>query len=216
MPIYYYVIPGPAFHEQICPALSASWKERSFAPCRDLCAGLATACLGAPGCHFLQSAKPLLCQAAQALPFDRLYWSHLVGEILVYSAVRMPEVPLSPETLGELLAAAQEAEEGRYGGRLGSIEQAGYGSRDLIFGGKYYRPGQVGWNDHADVTRLAADLAAFDPRAWDLVKLRPRWERTSEAERDEELDFVREWFPALRELYQQAEAERDVVVCETL
>jgi hypothetical protein len=128
----------------------------------------------------------------------------------------MPEVPLSPETLGCLLAPAYDGEVARHRGWLAPVKQACYGSRDLVFGGKYYRPEQVGWNDHADVTCLAADLAGIDPAVCDVADLLPLRGMASEAETEEELEFVREWFPALRELYQQAQAERNVVICERL
>jgi hypothetical protein len=215
MPMYYYVLPGRTFHRQISPALAASWQQRSFAPCRDLCASLAES-LASPGGDYLQSAKPLLCQAAQGLSFDRLYWTHLVGEILVYSAVRMPEIPVSPETLCCLLAPACNGEDRRGREQWAPVEQACYGSQDLLFGGKHFRPEKVGWNDHSDIVRLADYLAAVEPARWDVADLRPLADAAGDEELGEELEFAREWFPALCELYQSAHAEEHIIVCESL
>jgi hypothetical protein len=165
---------------------------------------------------FLQSNEPLLFQVARGLPFDRVFWTHLVGEILTYSAVEMPEIPLAPATLCGLLNPARDLERTRERVRMTPIEQVHYGSRDLILGAGFYRPDQVGWNDNDDVQRLAGFLAALKPDRWKATDLPVLDEAVSEEERAEELEFICEWFPALREFYQRAHTEQHIVVCEEL
>ena len=96
------------------------------------------------------------------------------------------------------------------------IEQAHYGSRDLVFGGGFYCPERAGYNDISDAERLATYLDTLDPGSWTAEALAGLPELESAEERVEELEYVRAWFPALRDLYRRARAERQVVVCEVL
>jgi hypothetical protein len=94
------------------------------------------------------------------------------------------------------------------------IQQAHFGSRDLRFGGAFYRPDHAGLNDEADVGRLLSYLDGIDPGAWHESMLCPMLEFGSRAEREEELAFVRDWWPALVEMYRGAADQVQVIVCE--
>jgi hypothetical protein len=152
----------------------------------------------------------------EGLSFDRACWRHLVGEVLLYGAAELPELEIAPETLCCLLAPEPYREGIVPRERLAPIQQAHYGARDLVFGGGYYRPEHAGYNDSDDVARLAAYLAAVDPTRWRVADLANLREMTDETERLEELEFAREWFPALCELYQRAGECNRVVVCEMI
>src|SRR5262249_10055443 len=96
------------------------------------------------------------------------------------------------------------------------IQQAHFGTRDLWIGSKVYRPEQVGLNDNQDVARLAGYLASINAEQWTVADLQGLREAGSEEDRFEELEFAREWFPALRELYQRPAEGGQVIVCEIL
>ncbi len=216
MPLYHLLLDAGTFHDRIRPALSASWRQRDFRPCRDLCATLVPAAESFARRYHLGPDEPLLAEVARGLPFDRDLWRHLAGEVLWYSASDIPEFETAPDALCCLLAPE------RYRGgpaereRFAPIEQAHYGSRDLVFGGGFYRPEQAGHNDTQDVGRLADYLEALEPVRWAVEQLAVLEGTATEEDRAEELEDVRAWFPALRDLYRRARAERHVVVCEVL
>jgi hypothetical protein len=216
MPLYHLLLDAPAFHGRIRPALSAAWLRRSFEPCRPLCEALLPAARAFAERNRLGPDQPLLAEVARGLPFDRNYWRHLVGEILWYSAAEIPEFESAAESLCCLLAPERHLEKTRIREHFAPIEQAHYGTRDLVFGGGYYRPDHAGYNDTPDVGRLTAYLDALDPQAWTVTGLALLEGATSEEDRVEELEFVRDWFPALRELYRRARDRRQIVICETL
>jgi hypothetical protein len=95
------------------------------------------------------------------------------------------------------------------------IVQAHYGSRDLTFSGGFYRPGFAGWNDLSDVHRLSRYLNEVTPTAWTAAQLAALPDLPAD-ERDEELAFLRDWFPALQSLYRQAAQNGRIVVCEEI
>jgi len=95
---------------------------------------------------------------------------------------------------------------------LAPIQQAHRGTRDLTFGAAVYRPEHAGYNNVENVSRLADYLAAVRPQEWtptDLIGLKGAEDG---AEREEELAFAREWFPALADLFRRAR-ERGAVWC---
>jgi hypothetical protein len=216
MPFYHLLIDASAFHNRIRPALAAAWLRRSFAPCQALCAELLPAARAFAERYHLGTDEPLLARVARGLPFDRDFWRHLVGEVLWYSAAEIPEFTSAPDTLCCLLAPERYLEKTRSRERFALIEQAHYGARDLIFGGGYYRPDHVGFNDTPDVERLADYLDSLDPQTWTVTDLALLEGIDSEEDRAEELEFVRDWFPALRDLYRRARDRKQVVVCEVL
>src|SRR5262249_9087900 len=140
----------------------------------------------------------------------------LVGEVLLYSAAEVPELQTVPDTLCCLLAPEryQEGEVPRE--RFAAIQQAHFGTRDLVLGGAYYRPEQAGWNDRADVLRLADYLAAVDPDRWRSPELLALPDVPDLEEAEEELLLARERFALLREMYQRAALAGQIVICEML
>ena len=150
------------------------------------------------------------------LPFDPDFWSLLAGEVLLYAAVEIPDIQLVPDTLCCLLAHDRYQEEAGPRERLAPIQQAHYGSRDLVFGRRIYRPDYAGYNDVADVDRLADYLSGIDPQWWSTAALCDLRQAGDDEERSDELEFAREWFPVLRDLYQQASQRGFIVVSETL
>jgi hypothetical protein len=147
------------------------------------------------------------------MSFDRTIWRSLAGEVLLYAAADVPELPAIFEPL-DLLLAAEKVESGPRDS-LPPIRQVRLGSRDLVFGGAVYRPDQAGFNDRDDVRRLASYLRGIDDATWAPVDLADLPD-LDEEERDAELDFAREGLALLRGLYHRAEESGQVVVCELL
>jgi hypothetical protein len=216
MPLYHLLLDASDFHVRIRPALSAAWLGRNFDPCKGLCEALLPAARDFAQRYRLGAEEPLLACVARGLPFDRDLWRHLVGEVLWYGAAEIPEFQTAPESLCCLLAPERYGARSPDRERFAPIEQVHYGSRDLVFGGAYYRPDQAGYNDAADVDRLAAYLDGLDPASWTTAGLASLEGAESEEDQTEELAFVRDWFPVLRDLYRGARLRRHVVVCETL
>jgi hypothetical protein len=215
MPLYHLLLDASSFHGQIRPALAAAWLRRSFEPCRPLCEALLPVARAFAERYRLGPDEPLLAEVARGLPFDRDFWRHLVGEVLWYSAAEIPEFESAPDSLCCLLAPERYLEKTRIRERFAPIEQAHYGARDLIFGGACYRPDHAGYNDTPDVQRLAEYLDALDPQAWTVAGLALLEDVASDEDRAEELEFVRDWFPALRDLYRGALQRGQIVVCES-
>ena len=158
----------------------------------------------------------MLARVADGLSFDRACWRALVGEVLLFTAVEIPEFQTCEETLCRLLAPEHYREAVDQRERLAPIQQAHRGTRDLTFGAAVYRPEHAGYNNVADVGRLADYLAGVRPADWttaDLVGLRAA---EDEAEREEELAFARDWFPALADLFRRAAQRGAVLVHETI
>jgi hypothetical protein len=218
---YFLLLDAATFEGQVRPALTAAWRARSFEPCRDLCAALLPAAQAYAENYHTRGVEPFLAQVLRGLPFDRRTWRGLVAEVLLFSALEIPEFQTSPETLCLLLAPEQHRPTLAAGGRSGwppllraPIQQAHWGSRDLTFGAAVYRPEHAGYNDSADVARLAEYLAAVRPESWtaaDLAEL-----GGDDEERADELAFVREWFPALAELYERARQCGGAIVAESI
>ncbi len=216
MPLYHLLLGAADFHARVRPALAAAWRGRNFKPCQALCEALLPAAREFAARYRLGPEEPLLARVAAGLPFDRELWRHLAGEVLWYSAAEIPEFQTAPESLCCLLAPERYGQRDTLREQFAPIEQAHYGARDLVFGGAHYRPDRAGYNDSADVERLAAYLDGLDPGSWTADGLAALEGVESEEDRAEELAFVRDWFPALRDLYRRARQRRQIVVCETL
>ncbi len=214
---YFLRLDAADFEGRIRPALAESWKRRSFAPCRQLCQTLLPAASAYRERYHTGDTEPLLCRVAVGLTFDRTFWRALVGEVLLFTAADMPEFQVNEDTLACLLAPdhyRQQVVVERE--QLAPIQQAHRGSRDLTFGGAVYRPEHAGYNDRADVARLADYLGSIQPENWTVADLADLRGVADEEERADELAFAREWFPALVDLYRGAQLNGQVVVHESI
>ncbi len=216
MPLYFLLLNDSLYRQRIRPALSASWRQRSFQPCRALCADSLPAARAFAERYHVSPDQAVMERIAAGLAFDRDLWTALVGELLWFSASAIPEIQTAPEALCCLLAPERFAADDTPREAFAPIQQAHYGTRDLILGGRFYRPDQVGYNDAADVARLADYLALIDPQRWTPDDLATLTELESDEERADELEYIRDWFPALRELYQQARQREEMIICEIL
>ncbi len=213
---YFLCLNAETFLTQIRPALAASWRLRSFEPCRSLCNQLLPAARAyTQSCH-LGEEETLLARVVADLAFDRTRWRLLVGEVLLFAAVEIPEFPTNVETLCCLLARESFRQGTMAREQFASIQQALYGSRDVTFGAAVYRPEQAGYNDPDDVARLAAYLATVEPERWTADNLQLLPDLENDEERADELAFVREWFPVLVDLYQRAQSEQQVLIIESI
>jgi hypothetical protein len=216
MPLYFFVLKQKWFFDRVRPALSTSWKKRDFGPCRTLCADLLPTVDSFAQRYHIDPTQTLIHHVTQGLGFERDSWRCLVGEVLLFGAEEVPEFETAPETLCCLLSPESYGEDTLPRERFSPIQQAHFGSRDLLFGGAYYRPEHAGWNDGADVVRLAAYLEAVDPGRWRVEDLRPLTQLKTDEDRADELAYAREWFPALQELYRRAMKKSEILACETL
>jgi hypothetical protein len=203
---YFILLDADFFHGQLHPALSASRRLRSFAPCRALCSSLLSAARSYAERYHTGTDEPLLAHVADGIAFDRTLWRALVGELLLFAAVDMPELQTCEETLTCLLAPEYDPNSVAPREALPPILQAHRGSRDLAFGAAVYRPDHCGFNDNSDVARLADYLAEVRPETW-VEQL------GGDAD---EVEFAREWFPALVDLFAGARAKGYVLVHERI
>ena len=209
MPLYFLLHDAAQFHEEIRPALTETWRRRSFEPCRSLCSALAPAAVAFAERYHTGHDEPLLARIARSsVPFDRDFWRFLVGEMLLYGAASVPEIITAPDTLLRLLAAGED--------ETTPIRQAHHGAHRLVFGGGFYRTEAAGYNDVADVARLAEYLATVDVSRWTVADLAGLRDFASDDERADELEFAREVLPPLAELYRGAHDARQIVVCEVM
>jgi hypothetical protein len=203
---YFYLLNGIWFANRMQPALAESWRRRSFAPCLPLC-------------RELDDAAPVADDSVvrlilAGLAYDRVLWHALIGECLIYGAEAMPRLALAPDALCCLLAPERLGADAADAARRSPIEQMHFGAKELRFAGGWHRPDHVGWNDSADVERQTEYARAVDPRSWSAAALTPLPDLANDSEREEELAYVRDWWPALVDWYQQAHAARQVIVCE--
>ena len=198
---YFLMLDAAAFEGRIRPALAASRRSHGFDPCRALCAELVPAARAYAERYHVGGDEPMPARVAAGLPFDRDYWRALVAEVLLCTAVEIPEFQTCEDALCLLLAP-------------GPIRQAHHGTRDLTFGATVYRPDRAGYNNAGDVARLADYLAAVRPSEWTPDALTGLAD--DEEERAEELAFAREWFPSLADLFRRARERGCVLVHEDL
>jgi hypothetical protein len=215
MPLYFLVHDAARFHHIVRPALADARRRRSFEPCRALCQEL-LATAGA----FLPvdaGAQPtFLPLAAEGMPFDRGLWRSLVGEVLLYAAVEVPVLQTAADSLSCLAGFGPLPDPAAGRPYANWVQEVHHGARDLTLGGAYYRPEAAGYNDTPDVARLSDLLRALRPDQWQADALRPLPDLADDEDRADEVAFVREWLPPLRDLYERACTGGQVVVCETL
>jgi hypothetical protein len=216
MTLYFFLHDAERFFQQIGPALGASWRERSFAPCQELCNALASEVRAFQERYYAGAEEPLLERVARGIPFDRNLWRLLAGEVLLYAAAEVPDLQTAPDALCCLLAPEAYRSGESHRENFSPIQQVHFGSRDLTFAGAYYQPERAGLNDLRDVARLADYLASVNPTAWSPADLEPLPNLRDAEDRADELEFVRDWFGPLREMYERARQRGWVVVCEVL
>jgi hypothetical protein len=216
MPLYFLLLDQSHFHQRLRPALGASWRQRSFDPCRALCSDLLSAARAFADQYHVSREEMLLPKVVEGLAFNNQFWTALAGELLWYSARAIPEMQTAADELCCLLAPVHFAQGELPRKRFASIQQIHFGANDLVFGGRFYRPEHAGYNDGPDVLRLTEYLESINPEAWKPADLAAFPELVDEEERVEELEYLREWFPALRELYGEARRRGEIVICETL
>jgi hypothetical protein len=211
---YFLLLDSQWFHDHFRPAMAASWRQKSFQPCEVLCGELTAAARAFSTTYHVSTEGPLAAVAA-GLPFDRHLWRCLVGEALLYGANEIPEMQLALESLTRLLAPGHPLRLDGPRQQLAPIHQVHFGSHDLEFGVAIYRPEHVGVNFSEDAQRLTDYLASLDPGEWTTANLGSTDEFADEEGRDAELAYVRESFPALRQLYQRARDRDQIIVCES-
>jgi hypothetical protein len=213
---YFFVLDAARFERQLRPALADAWRARSFGPMRELCSSLQSAVRDFTERYHIGGGEALVGRiASERVAFDRMLWRTLVSELLLYSAVEIPEFQVNADTLTCLLApdrcAAPDLERSQYA----PIQQALLGSRDLVFGAAIYRPEHAGFNDAGDVVRLAGFLGSVRTVDWTSTDLAPLPDLPVE-DRDDELEFAREWFPELAALYSRAADAGRAIVHESI
>jgi hypothetical protein len=215
MSIYFLLHDAAFFHQLLCPPLAASWRGRTFEPCRALASDLMPSVLSFSERFHTRPDETLVAMLHDGLPFDRTLWRMLVGEVLLYAAREVPEIETAPDTLCHLLTPNHQLPNNVSRESFAPIQQVHFGTKDLVLGGCYFRPEHSGWNDRKDVARLTDYLESINPHLWTVADLAALGEMDEE-ERAEELDLVKDWFPALCDLYRRANEHQQVIVCETI
>jgi hypothetical protein len=209
---YFLVLDAALFAEQLRPALAASWRQRSFAPCQAVCAAVLPAARAYAERYHVGADEPLVSRVVAGLSFDRVFWRSLVGELLLFAATEIPEFQTCEETLVQLLAPGGDPSNQPPRPEMPPIMQAHRGSRDLTFGAAVYRPEHAGLNDRDDVARLAEYLASVRPVQWTAAAL----VGMDEEDADDEIEFAREWFPELVDLFRRVNERGQVIVHERM
>jgi hypothetical protein len=207
---YFLVLDVALFEGQIRPALAASWRQRSFEPCRPICSALLPAARSYAERYHVGPDEPLLSRVLTGLSFDRAFWRALAGELLLFGAAEIPEFQTCEETLVRLLAPRYDPSKPRT--ELPPVVQAHHGSRDLTFGAAVYRPEHAGYNDRTDVARIADYLIAVHPEQWTAANLIGM----NVEDADDEIEFAREWFPVLADLFRRVRDGGRVLVHERM
>jgi hypothetical protein len=212
---YYFLLDAATFEQTMRPALAASWRQRSFEPCRALCEVLLPPARSYAERYHTGEDEPLLARALRGLSFDRQTWRTLVSETLLFGALDIPEFQVCSETLCCILAPEHYRAGVQERDRLAPIQQAHLGARDVTFGAAIYRPEFAGFNAAADVRRLAGYLESVRPESWTAADLAALPDVADE-DRADEIEFAREWFPALVEMYRRAALNNWVIVHESI
>ncbi len=168
---YFFLLDRVTFASVIRPALTKSWQQRSFEPCRSMCEQLLPAARAYGERYHTGDDQPLLELALSGLTFDRHTWRALVSETLLFGAVEIPEFQVCAETLCCLLAPQQYRAPAFRSRSSLSARPFSKGTfrftRDLTFGAAIYRPEFAGYNSAADVRCLADYLSSVRPEAVD-------------------------------------------------
>jgi hypothetical protein len=214
MPLYFLLF-DPRKFKKLARPLGEGWARRALDPLQLVCRDLRAAADKFADRFGMTAGDLVITQALRGVALDRNLWRTLIGEILLMTAEEVPEIETAPQALTCLLAPHRYRE--RVGQRecYAPIEQAHFGSRDLVFGHAYYRPEHAGWNDVEDVARLAQYFTGIDPSVWQVSYLAELRDIDPE-DRADELDYARQCFGALQGLYRGAADCGRIVVCEEI
>ena len=164
---YFLMLDAAAFEGRVRPALAASRRLHSFDPCRALCAELAPAARAYAERYHVGGDESLVDRVA-GRPVVRP--RRLAGAGRRGAAVHGRGNPGISDLRRNALPAAgagiTDGKEITERESLPPILQAHRGSRDLTFGAAVYRPEHAGYNNVADVARLADYLTAVRPERW--------------------------------------------------
>jgi hypothetical protein len=212
MSIYFYLLDGEWFETVARPALTAAWRRRSFRPCANLCQDLLPSARAYTVRYHIPNHEPFLATAA-ATAFDRFLWRYLVGEVLLYGARELPELPTTLSTLcwltiGQLPVATRSG--------FSPMQQLHLGSRELTFGPTVYRPEKAGWNTREDIARLDQYLRNLRPELWTTADLAGFVDTADEEDRADELQLARDTLTELAVLFSRARESGAVLVHEEL
>jgi hypothetical protein len=210
---YFLVHDRSVFEESLRPVLAAAWRQRSFAPCLAVCRDWMAAAHDYVRRYHVNPEGIVLFQMEQGLLFDRGLWRTLAGELILFAAREVPEIPRNVDTLLALLAPSVSEEIPRT--ERPAIDQALHGSRDVAFGPVLYRPQYAGYNDADDVLRLADYLASIRTEEWTTTNL-PALAGLVNEERADEIAFADEWLAVLAGLYRRSAEAGRVIVLENI
>ena len=204
---YFMAISKDWLQNRLSPSLRACWMQRSFGPAVEICREMAEISRSFVQRGGASETPPLTLLVPAGLRFDRDRWRALAGELLLFGAAGLPELETPLESYSAVLGLAMAP----FRPDFSPIQQAILGSRDLSFGGSY-RPDAAGWNDLDDIQRLHSWLSEIDLQSWSsagLTHLPPD-------DRDDELEFLREWWPELVTMYGRCAEADQVLVCEAI
>jgi hypothetical protein len=214
---YFLVHDRTSFETVLRPALAEVWRRRSFRCVVPLVPAWKTAALDYARRYQINLEEIFLLGFSPSLPFAPHLWRSLVGELLVVTAVEMPEIPAHIESsLAAVLVPGHDVAAEVPLRHLPPILQALRGSDDLTFGLATYRPEMAGYNRPPDVARLRQYLHGVEPEFWQGEALATQLDLADEEELAEELAFTRQWFAALVSLYDRLATEDRVMVFETV
>ena len=198
MSLIFYLHDREFLLDRVTPILRECWKKKSFAPGQAFFAELTDHWPEFRDLHHFNQGTPLFA-AMNHLPCDAFFWSSLVGEILLYTALEIPYLEVDSELL---LATNGEP-----------MKEVLFGSRPIQMG-RIYRRDQAGWSLPEDLTRFATFLNEVHPEDWHL----PSEFRSdlSEEDREDDLEMSREWYPNLREMVLKAAEKQQILVSEWL
>jgi hypothetical protein len=214
MPLYFLLFDPGKFNKLARP-LGEGWARRAFDPLQLVCRDLRAAADKFADRFGMTAGDLVITQALRGVALDRNLWRTLIGEILLMTAEEVPEIETAPQTLTCLLAPDRYRERVGQRERYSPIEQAHFGSRDLVFGQAFYRPDHAGWNDVDDVARLTQYLAGIDSAVWQVADVAELRDIDPEDHADE-LDYARQCFRVLHDLYRGAAERGHIVVCEEI
>ncbi len=216
MGIYFYVHDPRWFHDDFVPIMTLCRRQRSFGPCLSLCRSLDPAVQSFMDRYCLGDDLPLISRLDGRISYDPHLWRHLVGELLLFGVVAVPENAQAPDPLYRPHASRPCCETHGTRPDWGPMRQAHFGTHDLALGESFYRPDNAGWNDQGDVQRLATFLAAIDCSTWTAAMLSNRASDAYDDGGADELAYARQCLAELQAMYRRAALAEHLIVTECI